>query len=658
MSVSLQTRACIVIVTYNSAETIEPCLASLIRNITERDELWIIDNASTDETPNMLREFGKQFPLANVRLNKENVGFSRGCNQAIRESSAETVCLLNPDTVVPDNFLEKLLAHLNHPEIAAAGPVTDHAGTNQQIQLHLPELEGDHTVESVNALLEEKYDWRSLPTKLLTGFCCLWRRSALDQLGLLDEELFCGGDDLDLCLRARLLGYRLVVARNTFVHHQGQVSFATAGEKATKKYTQDANDHVAKKLLTLFGEGNVPTQEELWGIQWYETTVPVWSTENAESKVLGITWNSTLGQLQFQGAEGVTNLQQLPKSAFNQVNLHFALEQISHPGTLLQAAISACKTNGRINFRTVNPLSHRAWMGDKVQFLATPFMWKTLATQELDPGYLLFQAGETVYHLSEYGSQLHFNHQIGSDDLEQTPLTIEWEERSFVKVAGTSWKPGLQESQPKVTSMLAVYKRPALSTRVIDALLDQDMPQIELIITGDKCETHAERLQDPLFKAKLAAAKAFGLRVQTHNFGENHGSSCGAINYAIKHARAPYFMFTGDDDWIHPHHVANYLRFIEGTGHNVVFFDSRIVGAFYSNRRMARLEPGHVGHSELIVETEWARKMPEHTASTFHDWEFIANLANAGANFGRARGYEPTYWVNLARTETHYVQVA
>lgn len=263
--------ASIVIVTYNSASTIRACLESVFQCTRPSTELIVVDNGSTDETRAMLDEYQGRIT---VRLNTDNRGFSRGCNQGIRASHGDYVVLLNPDTVVTSDWLNRLLAHFG-PDVGAVGPVSDYVAGLQKVGLYLPEQMPDGlSLAEAGDLPGRVNACKAVETRLLIGFCMVLPRKVLDEVGLLDEELFLGNDDLDLSWRLRQRGYRLLVATDAFVHHEGQVSFKSEPSATTARLVQDSTDRLYAKLETHYGKGNVPDPMELWGITWFKPTAP------------------------------------------------------------------------------------------------------------------------------------------------------------------------------------------------------------------------------------------------------------------------------------------------------------------------------------------------------------------------------------------------
>jgi len=110
----------VVIVNWNTCKLLEKCLVSVFSNPPDQEfEVWIVDNASTDQSVPMVRE---TFPRVNLIINDTNLGFSGANNQAIRRCKGEYVLLLNPDTEVRSNALDFLIDTMeNHPEVGGAG---------------------------------------------------------------------------------------------------------------------------------------------------------------------------------------------------------------------------------------------------------------------------------------------------------------------------------------------------------------------------------------------------------------------------------------------------------------------------------------------------------------------------------------------------------
>ena len=259
----------IVVVTYNSADTILPCLRSLSRTIRARDEVIIVDNASRDRTLAVTSEFISGDKRFTTISNQTNRGFSAATNTGVKASKNHFIALLNPDTIVSAGWLERLLFHFT-PETAAVGPISNYVAGLQKMELYQPHpLAREMEIPRIAERFAAWNPGRSVDTRLLIGFCLMIRREALLQTGLLDESLFLGNDDLELSWRLRANGFSLKVAADTFIHHIGQKSFATETSSKTDALVRDSSNALYAKLLSHYGDGNVPTPAELWGIDWF-----------------------------------------------------------------------------------------------------------------------------------------------------------------------------------------------------------------------------------------------------------------------------------------------------------------------------------------------------------------------------------------------------
>lgn len=272
--------ASIIVLTYNSSKTILDCLKSVFNNLRTCDEVIIVDNKSTDKTCAVVDEFifcKSQFKFLK---NEKNLGFSAGTNVGISNSKNPIVVLLNPDTVVTNNWIENLTYHFDDLHTAAVGPLSNYVAGYQKVELYLKDkLLPNMSAQNLAELAVKNCKGQSVETKLLVGFCMAVRRDILDKLGLLDENLFLGNDDLELCWRLRINGYKLKVACDTFVYHEGQHSFNTEPKPLTQKLVQESTDALYAKLKNHYGANNVPTPFELWGMNWFTPTNALFNHE-------------------------------------------------------------------------------------------------------------------------------------------------------------------------------------------------------------------------------------------------------------------------------------------------------------------------------------------------------------------------------------------
>lgn len=267
---SVAGRCSVVMVTYNSMPTLPRCVESVLATLAPGDELIVVDNASTDGTADLLARLWD--PRIRVLAGAENRGFAAATNAGLREASGEYLVLLNPDTVVTPGWLHRLREACADEAVGAAGPTSDRVAGLQKVQLHVKGALPS-SPEGVAMLLGARNAAATVETRLLIGFCLMVPRRVLDRVGLLDEDLFLGNDDLDLSWRLRREGWKLVVATGAFVHHVGQVSFDSLPREAARRLVQESTDALARKLVAHYGRGRVPSPRELWGVDWFRPTV-------------------------------------------------------------------------------------------------------------------------------------------------------------------------------------------------------------------------------------------------------------------------------------------------------------------------------------------------------------------------------------------------
>ncbi len=258
--------ASVVVLAFNSAAKIGHCLQSVIPTLRDNDELIVVDNGSADGTVEIATSALAETARGTLIENGRNLGFSAGCNAGLRVSRGATVILLNPDTTVRAGWLEGLERRLANREIGAAGPVTDNVCGLQFVSNHLAPSDGRLlTTDQLAKRVKQLHAGQSVETKLLIGFCIAFRREVLDNVGLLDEDLFLGGEDLEISLRLRSNGYALVVARDVFVHHAGGASFAALDRREGRDLLAESTRVLHGKLKALFAPAAMPDSTELFG---------------------------------------------------------------------------------------------------------------------------------------------------------------------------------------------------------------------------------------------------------------------------------------------------------------------------------------------------------------------------------------------------------
>ena len=215
-----------IVVTHNAAAWIERSLQSLAGTGAE---VIVVDNASTDGTPGLVRE---KFPDARV-IEQENKGFGAGNNAGMRAASGRYYLLLNPDAWLTEGALEKLVAFADeHPEAAVVGPrLLNPDGSLQRSVRGYPSpwriateyfflrKLGPRT-HALNAFFGEQFDHESVrEAEYLFGACLLVRREAVDEVGGFDEDFFLMSEEVDWCYRFREAGWKVLFYPGAEVFH-------------------------------------------------------------------------------------------------------------------------------------------------------------------------------------------------------------------------------------------------------------------------------------------------------------------------------------------------------------------------------------------------------------------------------------------------------
>jgi GT2 family glycosyltransferase len=226
----------VIIVNYNVRYFLEQALGSVKRAMHGIDgDVWVVDNNSADDSLPMVRT---RFPETKVIANTDNTGFAVANNQAIRASTGQYVLLLNPDTVVEEDTLTKCIAFMDaHPDAGAVGVrLIDGTGA------YLPESKRGFPTPWVafcktigfgrlfprSARFNGYYLGHLSPTAtheidVLVGAFMFMRRTALDQVGLLDEAFFMYGEDIDLSYRIVQGGFKnYYLPTTSIIHYKGE----------------------------------------------------------------------------------------------------------------------------------------------------------------------------------------------------------------------------------------------------------------------------------------------------------------------------------------------------------------------------------------------------------------------------------------------------
>lgn len=223
----------VVIVTYNSRRSIEACLNALAASSYPVHETIVVDNASSDLTPDLVR---LRFPGATLVRNESNLGFAAGTNVGIRKSSGDYVLLLNPDAILSRTCLPVLVGHLERErDVGLAGcRLLNDDGTLQFSIGRFPTpanqlgrllllgrlFPGSSALRELD-FREDRYE-TTHDVEWLFGAVLMARREAFERVGILDEAYFLFSEEQDWCWRMLHAGWRVSYLASAEAVHLGR----------------------------------------------------------------------------------------------------------------------------------------------------------------------------------------------------------------------------------------------------------------------------------------------------------------------------------------------------------------------------------------------------------------------------------------------------
>jgi len=223
---SRRPRVSVIIVTYRSSKEIPDCIESVLKQVLPL-EIFLVDNASPDETPQMVSEYAERFENIHAILNEVNIGLAAGNNCPLERCQGDYVLVLNPDTLLPENSLKSMVDFLDqNRDIGIVGPKNLYKDGTPHVSSHR------------HWGLLHVLAWRVLPYRFtrglynwgssykyedvlyVSGACLLIRRAVLQAVDGYDPEYFLTAEDVcDLCIRARQTGCRVVFLPSVEVFH-------------------------------------------------------------------------------------------------------------------------------------------------------------------------------------------------------------------------------------------------------------------------------------------------------------------------------------------------------------------------------------------------------------------------------------------------------
>jgi len=280
--ISKTNKVSIIMLCWNNSQFTKDCVNRLYEVTPEGFELILIDNNSKDNTWEVIQELQKKYPNIQAIRNKENKGFAKGCNQGLKIAKGEYICYLNNDIIPQWGWLERMIDCLeNNSKVGIVGARLyfnqndkgiwniQHAGItfkNGEPE-HIGRYQEDKLVRSIG--VEE--------VEATTGACMLVRK----KLAKFNENYIRGYyEDVDLCLKARELGYIIVINHEAkLIHFEGK-SQDIAKKEDSKKF-----DDISKQNQKLFNE--LWTRERINNLTKISMTPDLKGTEHEEKVEIG-----------------------------------------------------------------------------------------------------------------------------------------------------------------------------------------------------------------------------------------------------------------------------------------------------------------------------------------------------------------------------------
>lgn len=226
----------VIIVSFNVRDYLKSCLLSVQNAAGHIDcEIFVVDNNSADGSADMVRE---EFPGVNLILNKENYGFSTANNQAVRQSAGEFILFLNPDTVVGKDSFSKCIDFVKtHSDAGAVGVrmVNGEGKFLPESKRALPtpataffKIAGLSFLFPNSGLFNRYYlpqieNSDTARTEVVSGAFMFIRKKVLIKTGLLDEDYFMYGEDIDLSYRVLKAGFNNYYFPDVqIIHYKGK----------------------------------------------------------------------------------------------------------------------------------------------------------------------------------------------------------------------------------------------------------------------------------------------------------------------------------------------------------------------------------------------------------------------------------------------------
>ncbi len=226
------TRVSFVVLSFNSERVLERCVRSLVdqAGANDRDEIWIVENGSSDGSPDVARSLQSEFPnVVNSIFLDRNCGTTVSRNMALERTKGQYLAIIDSDVVVPSGTIDALIAQLDaHPLIGLIAPRLVYPNGRLQLSVdQFPTL--PHKVRRFLSLraMEHRINRQPLPTgqrEVDYAISAFWlmKRCLLEHVGMFDTRIFYAPEDVDYCLRTWKAGYAVVYDGSVHAVHEAQ----------------------------------------------------------------------------------------------------------------------------------------------------------------------------------------------------------------------------------------------------------------------------------------------------------------------------------------------------------------------------------------------------------------------------------------------------
>ncbi|MFA5413711.1 MAG: glycosyltransferase family 2 protein [Patescibacteria group bacterium] len=249
----------IIIVNWKVKDLLEKCLRSIFEQTKNINfEVFVVDNASGDGSIEMVRE---KFHQVDLTASQDNLGFAKGNNLAIKKSRGRYILLLNPDTEILDNALEKMVRFMDaHPECGISGCKLLNPDLSLQSSVRaFPDLASQifillkihHLLPNTKAMykyLVQNFDYKKVQeVDQVMGAFMMIRREVLDKIGPLDENFWIWFEEVDFCKRAKEAGFKIFYTPEAkIIHYFGQSFKQAMGVKKQKDFNRSLSYYFKK----------------------------------------------------------------------------------------------------------------------------------------------------------------------------------------------------------------------------------------------------------------------------------------------------------------------------------------------------------------------------------------------------------------------------